>query len=217
VVTQLQPITVIFTLPEDSIPAVLKRLHAGASLPVTALDRSNTVTLGSGTLETVDNEVDTTTGTVKLRASFANPDETLFPSQFVNTRLLVDTLHNAVLVPNAAIQTGAPGSFVYLVNPDDTVSVRVIKPGPTDGQHTAVLSGLAAGDRVVIDGVDRLKDGAKITIPGAAPEAGAAKPGQRHGGWRREGGGGEGGQRHRPAGAPGTPGAAPGAAPAASE
>jgi multidrug efflux system membrane fusion protein len=202
VVTTLQPITVIFTLPEDSVPAVLKRVHAGASLPVTAFDRSNVAQLGLGTLDTVDNEVDTTTGTVKLRAGFANPDETLFPSQFVNARLLVDTLHNAILVPNAAVQTGAPGTFVYLVNADDTVSVRVIKAGPTDGVHTVIASGLAVGDKVVIDGVDRLKDGAKIMIPGAAPAAGGAGPQRRYG--QRPGAAGEGqqGQRRRPQAAP---------------
>jgi multidrug efflux system membrane fusion protein len=189
VVTQLQPITVIFTLPEDSIPAVMKRLHAGATLPVTALDRSNTIQLATGTLQTVDNQVDTTTGTVKLRASFANTDESLFPSQFVNAQLLVDTLHNAVVVPNAAIQTGAPGTFVYLVNANDTVTVRPIKTGPTDGQKTAVTSGLAVGDRVVTDGVDRLKDGARVVIPaaaGAAPAAGADAPARpRRGGARQ--------------------------------
>jgi multidrug efflux system membrane fusion protein len=175
VVTQLQPITVIFTLPEDSIPQVLKRMHSGAGLPVTAFDRSNTTALATGTLQTVDNQVDTTTGTVKLRASFANTDESLFPSQFVNAQLLVDTLHNVVVVPNAAIQTGAPGTYVYLAKPDNTVSVRPIKTGPTDGKMTQVTSGVAVGDKIVIDGVDRLKDGAPIVIPaaaGAAPAAG---------------------------------------------
>jgi len=204
VVTTLQPITVIFTLPEDSVPAVLKRVHAGASLPVTVLDRSNTTQLAVGTLDTVDNEVDTTTGTVKLRASFANADESLFPSQFVNAKLLVDTLHGAVLVPNAAVQTGAPGSFVYLVNPDDTVSVRVVKLGPTDGVHTAINSGLAVGDKVVTDGVDRLKDGAKIMIPGAAPAAGGAGAPHQHRYGQREGAadGRPAGERRRPPAAP---------------
>jgi multidrug efflux system membrane fusion protein len=197
VVTQLQPISIIFTLPEDSVPAVMQRMHAGATLPVTAFDRSNTTQLATGTLQTVDNQVDTTTGTVKLRASFANADESLFPSQFVNVRLLVDTLRNAVVVPNAAIQTGAPGTYVYLVNANNTVTVRPIKTGPTDGQKTAVTSGLAVGDRIVTDGVDRLKDGAPVVIPaaaGAAPAAGAEAPART-----RRGRGGQGGERQRPA------------------
>jgi multidrug efflux system membrane fusion protein len=205
VVTQTQPITVIFTLPEDALPAVLKRVHAGASLPVTVLDRSNTTQLGTGTLETVDNQVDTTTGTVKLRASFANADETLFPSQFVNTKLLVDTLHDAVVIPNAAIQTGAPGTYVYLLNANNTVSVRPVKTGPTDGQKTAITSGLAAGDKIVIDGVDRLRDGAPVMVPAAtaaAPGAGDETPARSRRGGPRPEGERSGGQRQRPAPAP---------------
>jgi multidrug efflux system membrane fusion protein len=201
VVTQLQPITVIFTLPEDSIPTVLKRMHSGASLPVTAFDRSDTTPLATGTLQTVDNQVDTTTGTVKLRALFANADESLFPSQFVNAQLLVDTLHNVVVVPNAAIQTGAPGTYVYLVNANNTVSVRAIKTGPTDGKTTQVVSGLAVGDRIVIDGVDRLKDGAPIVIPAAAGAAPSAAPPERqHRSSASPDGDQSGGRRQRPAG-----------------
>jgi membrane fusion protein, multidrug efflux system len=165
VITQIQPITVIFTLPEDALPQVLQRLHTGAKLPVIAYDRSNTTKLSTGMLETVDNQIDTTTGTVKLRATFTNEDGMLFPNQFVNARLLVDTLHDAVLAPNPAVQQGAPGAYVYLVGADNTVSVRPVKLGPTDGEHTAVLSGLSAGDKVVVDGADRLRDGAKVIVP----------------------------------------------------
>jgi len=173
VITQLQPITVIFTLPEDNLPAVMRALQGGNSLPVVVYDRSNTEKLATGTLSAVDNEVDTTTGTVKLRAVFPNTDFALFPDQFVNANLTVQILHGAVIVPSAAILTGAPGSFVYKVDADDdgssaqavhTVSVVPVTPGPSEGENTAVSAGLSPGDQVVIDGTDRLKDGAAITI-----------------------------------------------------
>ncbi len=175
VLTQLQPITVIFTLPEDYLPQIMPHVRAGMKLPVTAFDRSNTTELATGTLATVDNQIDTTTGTVKLRASFANTDESLFPNQFVNASLLVDTLHDAVLVPNPAVQRGAPGTYVYIVTPESTVTVRPIKLGPTDGTRTAVLSGLTAGERVVIDGTDRLREGAKVSVI-TPPETPARMP-----------------------------------------
>ena len=171
VVTQMQPMSIIFTLPEDSLPQVMQRLHAGVSLPVEAWDREDATRIASGTLETVDNQIDTTTGTAKLRAIFPNADESLFPNQFVNAHLLVDTLHDAVLVPNAAIQQGAPGTFVYVVK-DNTVAVRPISTGIADAQQTVVLSGLAPGERVVIDGIDRLRDGAKVSIPAEHAEGG---------------------------------------------
>jgi membrane fusion protein, multidrug efflux system len=174
VLTQLQPISVIFMLPEDNVPAVMKQLATGAKLSVTAYDRSNTTKIGTGTLETVDNQVDTTTGTVKLRAIFPNQDNSLFPNQFVNAQLLVSTDHNVLLVPNPAIQTGAPGTYLYVVNPDNTVSVRVVKTGPTDGHHTVIASGLEAGDKVVIDGADRLREGAKVTVVGSHAQDNAA-------------------------------------------
>jgi membrane fusion protein, multidrug efflux system len=174
VVTQLQPISVIFTLPEDNLPEVLKQYHAGATLTATAYDRTGTTELAVGKLETIDNQVDTTTGTVKLRAIFDNPDETLFPNQFVNIKLLVNTLRDKVLVPTAAIQRGAPGTFVYLVKPNNTVAVQKVTLGPGDGQHVAILSGLQTGDEVVDDGADRLKDGAKVTIAPAPGTTGAA-------------------------------------------
>jgi membrane fusion protein, multidrug efflux system len=179
VITQLQPISVIFTLPEDNLPAVMKRLNAGATLAATAFDRTGATKLGAGTLETVDNQIDPTTGTVKLRAVFDNPEQLLFPNQFVNIRLLVDTLHDASIVPLAAIQRGAPGTFVYLVKSGDTVAAQPVTLGPADTQNVAVTKGLTQDDAVVTDGADRLKDGAKVRLveagkPGAAPAAGAA-------------------------------------------
>src|SRR5215469_8698767 len=168
VVTQLQPISVIFTMSEDNLPAVMKQVHGGASLSVTAYDRTGNTELGKGRLETVDNQIDTTTGTVKLRATFDNEQETLFPNQFVNVRLLVNTLKDADIVPTAAIQHGDPGSFVYVVKPDQTAAVQTVKLGPGDGQHIAVLEGLKPGQKVVVDGSDRLREGAKVTLARAA-------------------------------------------------
>jgi multidrug efflux system membrane fusion protein len=170
VVTQLQPISVIFTLPEDNLPAVMKQVHAGATLSVTAYERTGTTALGKGRLETVDNQIDTTTGTVKLRAIFDNEQEILFPNQFVNIQLLVDTLHDSDIVPRAAIQHGAPGAFVYVVKPDQTVAVQKVKVGPADGQNIAVLDGLQPGEKIVVDGTDRLREGAKVTMAGSGRE-----------------------------------------------
>ncbi len=167
VLTQEQPMSVVFPLPEDNLPEVLKRYHAGAHLPVEVYDRSNTIALATGTLSTIDNQIDTTTGTWKLRALFANRDEMLFPNQFVNVKLLVDTLHGVVTVPTAAVQRGAPGSYVYLVRPDATVAVRVVRTGAVDGEREQIVAGLAAGDRVVVDGTDRLREGAKVSIQAA--------------------------------------------------
>jgi multidrug efflux system membrane fusion protein len=173
VITQLQPISVIFTLPEDNVPAVVARLAAGAALPVTAYDRALTTKLATGTLLTVDNQIDTTTGTVRLRAQFDNRDTRLFPNQFVTTLLLVDTLKSTAIVPSAAIQRGAPGVFVYVVNDQRVVGLRPVKLGPTDGQRVAVSSGLDPGEQVVVDGADKLRDGAKVTL---ASEVGGASP-----------------------------------------
>jgi membrane fusion protein, multidrug efflux system len=179
VVTQLQPISVIFTLPEDNLPEVMKRVRAGATLPVTAYDRTASTELAQGKLDTVDNQIDTTTGTVKLRAIFDNEQEVLFPNQFVNVKLLVDTLNNTDIVPSSAVQRGAPGTFVYVVKPDRTVGVQKVRLGPSDGQRIAILSGLEPGENVVIDGTDRLRDGAKVTIAeGAPPEPAAESPSQ---------------------------------------
>ena len=176
VIIQVQPISVIFTIPEDALPPVRQRLRAGAALEVRALDRSQKVELGVGKLDTTDNLIDATTGTVKLRALFDNTDESLFPNQFVNVRLLVDTVKDALVVPVAAIQRGQPGIFVYLVKPDETVEIRVVELGATDGERVAVTKGLQAGDQVVIDGTDRLREGAKIRKPSAGPRASSGSP-----------------------------------------
>jgi multidrug efflux system membrane fusion protein len=166
-ITLMQPMSVLFTIPEDSLPAVRKRIKDGAILDVTALDRAQKNTLGTGKLSSTDNQVDATTGTVKMRAMFDNKDESLFPNQFVNVRLLVDTVKDATVVPVAAVQRGQPGIFVYLVQPDETVKIQVVEIGVTDGDKIAVTKGLDVGAEVVIDGVDRLRDGAKIRKPGA--------------------------------------------------
>jgi membrane fusion protein, multidrug efflux system len=166
VLTQMQPITVIFPIPEDDLPDVMPQLLAGTQLEVSAYDRANVKLLAVGRVAALDSQIDTTTGTVKVRAQFDNADNILFPNQFVNAQLLVKTLHDTVTVPTAAIQRGAPGSYVYVVNPDNTVSVRPIGIGPNDGPMTAVSSGLSVGERVVIDGTDRLRDGARVIVPG---------------------------------------------------
>jgi membrane fusion protein, multidrug efflux system len=181
VITQFQPITVVFTLPEDQIPALLAQLHAGHTLAVTAYDRTDTHLLATGTLQSVDSQIDNTTGTVRLKAIFPNEDERLFPQQFVNATLLLDTLHNATLVPQAAIQRGAPGTFVYVVNADQTVSVRKVTLGPGDPTNVSIQGGLNLGETVVIDGADKLREGAKVSVrqPGApAGSSGAAHPAQ---------------------------------------
>ncbi len=177
VITQLQPIDVLFTLPEDDLPQIQKRRAAGAILPVAVFDRSQTTKLADGTLSTLDNQIDTTTGTFKLKAEFANADESLFPNQFVNAQLLVDTLKDAVVVPASAIQHGAPGDYVFLLGAENKVSVRVVKLGPADGERVAILSGLQVGDRVVTQGTDKLKDGTIVTIGSADGAAGAAGAG----------------------------------------
>jgi multidrug efflux system membrane fusion protein len=171
VITQLQPISVIFTTSEDNLPAIMKQLRGGVKLTTTAYDRNNATSLETGSLDTVDNQIDTTTGTIKLRSLFPNADLSLFPNQFVNARLLIDTIGNAVIVPTSAVLNGAAGPFVYVVKPDSTVTVRHVKTGPVDGERASIASGLAAGERVVTDGSDRLREGAKITIPAEHPGA----------------------------------------------
>lgn len=167
VVTELQPISVLFSIPEDSIDQVMRQVNAGEKLSVTAYDRSMTTKLSEGTLSNVDNEIDPTTGMVKMRAMFDNPDLALFPSQFVNIRLLIDTLHHQTYVPAAAIQHGAQGSYVYVVDKDLTANMQTVKTGPTDGDKVAITSGLSPGETVVVDGADRLKDGATVLLPGS--------------------------------------------------
>ena len=164
VITQTQPITVLFPIPEDNLQQVLQRLKSGASLPVEAWDRAQKTKLATGKLLTTDNQIDTTTGTVKLRAEFPNDDNALFPNQFVNVRMLVDTRRGATLLPSAAIQRGAPGTFVYAVNDNKTVSVKPVKLGPVQGETTSIESGIAPGAMVVVDGADKLREGAKVEL-----------------------------------------------------
>jgi multidrug efflux system membrane fusion protein len=164
VITQLQPISVLFTVPEDNLQAIAKRIQAGAVLPATALDRGGVSKIADGTLQTFDSQIDQTTGTIKLRAQFPNQDRALYPNQFVNIRLLLDTHKDVTTISTSGVQRGVPGTFVYLINPDSTVSVRPVQLGVTDGDRVEVLSGLTSGDRVVIDGADKLRDGAKIIV-----------------------------------------------------
>src|ERR1700746_3015952 len=176
VITQLQPISVVFTLPEDDLPEITPQFTAGSTLIVTAYDRANLRQLAVGKVAAIDNQIDTTTGTVKVRAQFDNENNTLFPKQFVNVRLLVKTLQNVVTVPTSAIQRGAPGTYVYVVNADNTASVRQVSTGPVDGNVTAVNSGLSAGERVVVDGTDRLRDGVKVTVAGEGAQGNQGQP-----------------------------------------
>lgn len=217
VITQLQPITVLFTIPEDNIPAVMKKLQSGDKPPVEAFDRALKNKLATGSLLTVDNQIDPTTGTVKLKAQFQNADYTLFPNQFVNTRMLIDVRRGVVIIPTAGVQRGTQGTFVYVVKPDNTVSVRLVTVGQVQGEDTEILTGLKAGEIVVTDGADKLREGGKVEI--AVKDGVAAKGGA---------GGARGGRRGPPgagagaaagagahAGAGAGPGAAAGAAAAA--
>lgn len=183
-ITQMKPTTVQFTVPQNSLGKVLQRVNGGAKLPVTAYSSDNSKAIASGTLYALSNQMSTSTGTVTLRATFANDDEALFPNEFVNVQMLVDTLQKAVLVPTSAVQSGAPGDYVYLVNADQTVSVHKVTPGPSNGKLTAILAGLDAGQQVVTDGMDRLSDGAKIRIsqPHPAGAGSAATPATAHSG-----------------------------------
>jgi multidrug efflux system membrane fusion protein len=171
--TQLQPITVIFTIAEDHLDEVLEQMRSGRPLAVLALDRSQTKQLAEGVLLTIDNQIDTSTGTVKARASFANLKNELFPNQFVNVRLRLRTLTNAVLIPSAAIQLNDAQSFVYVVNPDGTVHSREIKVTATEGE-TAAVTGVAAGEKLITDGFDRLQEGMNVSI--RKPAAASKRP-----------------------------------------
>jgi membrane fusion protein, multidrug efflux system len=163
VITQLQPITVIFNISQDSLPPVLRKLHAGVRMPVDAFNRDFKTQIARGVLETVDNLVDVTTGTVRFKAAFSNADNSLFPNQFVNARLRLDTRHNVILVPAGAIQHGPQTTFVFLVKPDSTVETRDVKVGPVEGENAVIEEGLSAGEVVVTQGVDRLQPGMKVS------------------------------------------------------
>ncbi|HYM37433.1 MAG TPA: MdtA/MuxA family multidrug efflux RND transporter periplasmic adaptor subunit [Nitrospiraceae bacterium] len=187
VITQLQPIAVVFTIAEDSLPAVLDKLKAGQSLPVEAFDREQKRKLATGTLLTVDNQIDPNTGTVRLKATFPNDDNELFPNQFVNARLLLDVRRGATLVPTAAIQRGPQGTFVYVVKEDQTVGVQPVKVGVTHAEEASIDKGLSPNDCVVVDGTEKLREGGKVEIrnqggetpPGADPQQKGADPSRR--------------------------------------
>ena len=174
VITQLQPIAVVFTIPEDSLPPVLGKLKAGERLPVEAFDREQKRRLAVGSLLTVDNQIDPTTGTVKLKAIFPNDDHELFPSQFVNARLLLDVKRGATIVPTAAIQRGSQGTFVYIVKVDQTVAVRPVTVGVTQGDEASIEAGLFPDEQVVVDGTEKLREGSNVDVqaPGSRAPAG---------------------------------------------
>jgi len=186
VITQLEPITVVFTIAADQLPPVMTRLRMGSHLPVEAWDRDLKTRLASGTLEAVDNQIDETTGTVRLKAVFTNEDSALFPNQFVNARLLVDTLRQTVIVPTAAVQRSQQGSYVWVVKPDSTAEMRDVSVQHTEGDESAIQKGVAAGEAVVTDGVDNLQPGAKVATGGGGP-GGAGGPGAAGGATGGEG------------------------------
>jgi len=178
VIAQLQPVSVIFTIPQDNLPSLMQRLRSSEKLPVEAYDREQKRKLAAGTLASVDNQIDPATGTIKLKAQFRNEDGSLFPNQFVNVRMLLDVRRGATLVPNAAVVRGGQGNFVYAIKEDRTVELRKVSVGVAEGDNLSVESGLAPGELVVVEGSDRLRDGAKVEIPdraaGAAPGEGKA-------------------------------------------
>lgn len=188
VITQLQPITVVYTVAQDNLPAVLKRIQSGERVPVDAFDRDQKVKLASGMLLTVDNQIDTTTGTVKIKAQFSNEDAALFPNQFVNVRMLIDTRRDAITLPSAALQRGARGLFVYVVKEDRTVTLRDVKTGPAENDVTVIESGIEPGELVVVDGMDRLREGAKVELPTKDAAGKGGDGARKKGGGRRKGG-----------------------------
>ncbi len=184
VITQVDPITVLFTIPQDTLPAVLRRLKQGDKPTVQAWDKEQKTMLAAGTLLSTDNQIDVATGTVKLKAQFANGDSSLFPNQFVNVRMVVDVVRNTIVIPSAALQRDNQGTIVYAVKDDSTVAVRRVKPGPSDGELMSIESGLQAGERVIVDGVDRIREGAKVEVvePGVTPGTRQRSPDKAGGG-----------------------------------
>jgi multidrug efflux system membrane fusion protein len=184
VIAQEEPIAVVFSIPEDNLPQIRQALAKGEELAVEAYDRSLQTKLAQGKLVAVDNQIDAATGTVKLKATFANEDHGLFPNQFVNVRMLTEIQRNVVLVPNSAVQIGAASRFVFITKADDTVERRNVTIGRTEGEKTVILTGVAVGDTVVTEGLDRLQDGAKVAprvVPTVKPGADARGEGARRG------------------------------------
>ena len=176
VITQLQPISVIFTIPEDNVAAVLRRLKAGEKLPVEGWDRAEKTKLATGSLLTVDNQIDPTTGTVRLKATYPNTDDVLYPNQFVNARVLIDVLHEAILAPAEAIQRGPQGAYVYVVKPDKVVQMRRVQLGPSEGATISVRAGLSDNEALVVDGAEKVQDGARVEPSVRKTPAGAPAP-----------------------------------------
>ena len=193
IVTELDPIDVTFTFSEDQLPTVAQRTASGAVLPVSALDKPGGQTLAQGRLLTVDNQIDATTGTVKAKARFINTKGTLFPQQFVNVQMLVNTMTHAVIVPASSIRHGPSGDFVWIMKTDKTAHMQPVKIGPSLGEQTVILSGVTAGQDIITEGGDRLKEGAAVNLPGQRPNSGAGGRGGRSGGRGGRGGGGGGG------------------------
>ena len=198
VITQLSPITALFTIPQDDLPDIQARIRQGATLEVSAYDRTNTTKLATGRLASLDNVIDVSTGTIKLRGLFTNEDGSLFPNQFVNIRLLVNTVHDAVVLPPSAVQHGAPGAYVFLIKSDNTVAIQPVKTGAQNANMVQILSGVKPGEQVVIDGIDRMREGTEVYVPnppvdatkvaveapkeaGASEIAPAAAPGEKRG------------------------------------
>lgn len=177
IIAQIEPISVIFTIPEDQLPPVLKKLREGAKMRADAYDRDQKQKLAEGTLLTVDNQIDTTTGTSRLKATFPNSDDALFPNQFVNVKLWLDTQRNAIIIPAVAIQRGPTGTFVYVVNDNNTVSTRPVKIGLQEGNDVSIDEGLQTGESVVVDGAEKLTDGMAVTVRGSGEDSGGTHPG----------------------------------------
>ncbi|MEN6624315.1 MAG: MdtA/MuxA family multidrug efflux RND transporter periplasmic adaptor subunit [Smithella sp.] len=182
VITQIQPVTVVFSIPQESLPLVLKRLNTGEALPVLAYDQEGKVALAEGKLLAVDNQIDTTTGTVKMKAAFENADNKLFPNQFVNVRMKIDTLRDATVMPTAGVQRGSIGTFAYVVKEDKTVIVKNLKLGSTEGDVIAVTEGLAPGELVVTVGGDKLRQGSKVEIMKPKSNNGTVAPEMKNNG-----------------------------------
>ena len=207
-ITQTQPISVVFAVPESNLPLIARKLKGTEPLTVEAWDREQRVMLATGKVSTIDNTIDPVTGTIKVKAEFANADGSLFPNQFVNIKLQVNTLESALSVPSAAIQRGAVGTFVYVVKPDNSIAIRRVRSGAAEGDSVSVQGELEAGERVVTDGADRLRDGAKVEVITPPPRFGAGGAGGAGAGLRREAAG------QLPSGSPASP-AAPASAPRA--
>jgi multidrug efflux system membrane fusion protein len=200
VITQLQPIAVLFTIPEDNLQPVLKSLRSGQHLPVQAFDRDFKTRIANGTLQTIDNTIDQSTGTSKLKAIFENTDNALFPNQFVNIRLLIDTKRNAVIIPAAAVQRGPQGTFTYVAPEDKKAEIRPITVGTTEGNDVQIEKGLEVGELVVVDGADKLQDGSRMDVklasdPGPGSGAGDAPGAGTPGGHKKGGRGGKSGKK----------------------